>query len=240
MMSTSIVFASLLMSANFFSVSNSVEQTQPEPKNYVPAVAIFPWSYCENEKGTSEKGVSMSSEILKKLFEERGKMSVQPSEESRKFWLQQNSEGWTSIIEDPKNQPQIPDNKKLLEYGRAANVDFVCSGRIYWHVKSVWVGLGPKTKATATVDVRIIDVKKGEVVLDVKEFKSDGTKAEKWYETAGALFVAFGITLISGGPKTPQIEKATAVGIGAATDDFFTTTSGGNRKIDGSQFFLSQ
>lgn len=58
-------------------------------------------------------------------------------------------------------------------------VDYVCSGTLGWRVRSVWVGLGPKTKSTATVDLIIIDVKNGEIVHEVKSLNSDGSKAEK-------------------------------------------------------------
>jgi hypothetical protein len=73
------------------------------------------------------------------------------------------------------------------------------------------------------VNVYIIDVKKKEVALEVRDFKSDSTKAEKWYESAGALFVTWGITLFSGGPKTPHMQNAAIKGIGAATDPFFVS-----------------
>lgn len=99
-----------------------------------------------------------------------------------------------------------------------------------WRIRSVWVGLGPKTKADATVSTRIVDVAKEEVALDVLDFNSASTKAEKWYESAGALLIFWGITIFSGGPKTPHIQKAAVKAIGAATDPFFAKTG---RKIGG-------
>ena len=208
------------------------QDAQPSvPIRKSPTVAIYPWSYCENEKGTSPAGVKMAQDVLKKLFEEQGSMVIQPVAESSAAWKAVNDKAWESNFEDQKDQPGVPSAADLLKFGREAGVDYVCAGRVYWQVRSIWVGLGPKTKANATIDLRVIDVKKAELASDVPGFKSDSTKAEKWYETGGALFLTWGITLFSGGPKTPQIERSTAIGIGAATEDFFKSLNGQGTKI---------
>ncbi|MFQ3588126.1 MAG: hypothetical protein SNJ76_10765, partial [Fimbriimonadaceae bacterium] len=219
-----LICSFLLSSAPLHAGSSPFAQ-DAQPRS-VPKVALFPWSYCENESGTSSAGIQMAENVLRRLFEDQGQMAVQPLAESRAAWNAAGGQPWISVIEEPKDQPQIPNAALLLKFGRTAGVDYVAAGRIYWHVRSVWVGLGPKTKANATIDVTIIDVNKGEVAYEVRNFKSDSNKAEKWYETGGALFLTWGITLLSGGPKTPQIERATAIGLGGATDDFFRSLSG--------------
>jgi hypothetical protein len=126
-------------------------------------------------------------------------------------------------VEEPGQLPATFDPKKLLAFGKAVGADYVCAGTLAWRVRSVWVGLGPKTKANAVVNVMIIDVKKAEVALDVRGYDSDSTKAEKWYETAGSLLVSWGITLFSGGAKTPHMQKAAVKAIGASIDPWFAT-----------------
>lgn len=142
---------------------------------------------------------------------------------SRNTWLSLTSNPWVETFEEPGQQAPVPPPKVLLEFGKAVGADYVCAGRVSWHVRSVWVGLGPKTKARALVDCRVIDVAKGEVLLDALEFSSDSTRAEKWYESAAALLVTWGVTLFSGGPKTPHIEKSAVLGVGGATEPFFAT-----------------
>ncbi len=174
-----------------------------------------------------------AKDLLVKLWQEKANVSVLPDLEVRNAWQAVSSEPWAETVEEPSDMPQIPTAEKLLELGTAAKVDFVCAGRLKWHIKSVWVGLGPKTKAYATVDMRIIDVSKKEVVLDVKDFRSDTGKAEKWYETAGALLLTWGITLVSGGPKTPHVQKSALLAVGGSSETFFSTQAQSSKKIGG-------
>ncbi len=195
----------------------------------VPKVAIL-WTFAENERGTSEAGMRTANDLIRKLFEEKAGHEIVSDAVTRAAWRELGFAGWPSTVEDPGQLPLLPDAKQLLEFGKKAGVDFVCAGTLAWRVRSVWVALGPKTKADATVSVMIVDVGKAEVALEVKDLNSDSSKAEKWYETAGALLVAWGITLFSGGPKTPHIQKAGVKAIGAATDPYFSKTG---RKIGG-------
>jgi hypothetical protein len=196
----------------------------------VPKVAIYPWTFAENEKGTSEAGISTVQTLLKKLFEVRGGCEVISDVISKAAWKELNYGDIPLTVEDPGQVPLIPDAKKLLEFGKRVGADYVCAGTVSWRVRSVWVGLGPKTKADATVSVTIVNVAKSEVALEVKDANSNSTKAEKWYESAGAILIAWGITLFSGGPKTPHIQKAGVKGIGVATEPFFAAIG---RKIGG-------
>lgn len=202
-----------------------------QPIRPLPRVAVFPWSFSENERGTSEKGVATTQTVLHKLFEDRAGMVILPEAECRDAWASVTGQPWVVLHEEPASQPPVPSAAQLLKFGQSLKADYVCAGSVAWHVRSVWVGLGPKTKAYANVNVRIVDVKKEELALEAKDFRSDSGKAEKWYETAGALFLTWGITLFSGGPKTPQIERSGAIGVGAATEPFFATIAPGARKI---------
>lgn len=197
----------------------------------IKKVALYPWTFAENEKGTSEGGIATASDTLRKLFETRGGYEVVPAGRSAAVWKELGFPEAPLTVEELGQLPATFDDKQLLQFGKRMGVDYVCAGTLGWRVRSVWVGLGPKTKADATVNVRIIDVKAGTVALDVRDFSSASTKAEKWYESAGALLLTWGITLFSGGPKTGHIQKAAVRGIGGATDAFFS--SPGPKKIGG-------
>lgn len=193
----------------------------------VPKVAVL-WTFAENEKGTSEAGMRTANDLIRKLFEQKAGLEIVSEALSRAAWSETGLPEKPNTVEELGQLPILPDAKKLLEFGQKAGVDYVCVGNLGWRVRSVWVGLGPKTKANATVSAMIIDVNKKEVVLDAKDVSSDSTKAEKWYESAGALLVTWGITIFSGGPKTPHIQRAAIKGIGLATDPFFAASG---RKI---------
>lgn len=189
----------------------------------VPKVAIYPWSFAENERGTNPTAVDTALSTLQKLFEKRAQFEVISPARCAAAWRELGYEELPETVEDPGQLPATYDPKKLLAFGKKVGADYVCAGTLAWRVRSVWVGLGPKTKANAVVNVMIVDVKKAELALDVKGFDSDSTKAEKWYETAGALLVTWGITLFSGGPKTPHMQNAAIKAIGGATDPWFAT-----------------
>lgn len=198
----------------------------------VPRVAIYPWAFAENERGTNATAVATAEDALRKLFEKRASFEVVSEARCVAAWKDLDLDEVERTYEETGQLPRLVDPKDLLRFGERLNVDFVCSGTVAWHVRSVWVGLGPKTKAHANVNMYIVDVKKKEIALEVRDFKSDSTRAEKWYETAGALLVTWGITLFSGGPKTPHMQNAAVKGIGAATEPFFAARG---RKIGGGQ-----
>jgi len=188
-----------------------------------PKVAIYPWSFAENEKGTNQQGIETSQKLLHQLFTDRLEMQIIDETRCAKAWIETANKVWKDTYDDPKQQPALPSAKQLLTFGERAGADYVCAGRLTWKVKSIWVALGPKTKANAYLDCRIVNVKNKTVELDVKQFDSDSTRAEKWYETAGSILVTWGITVVSGGPKTPHIQRAAIKAIGGATEPFVTT-----------------
>lgn len=210
-------------------VEKGTDKETQKPDLKVTTVAIFPWTFAENERGTSDTALSTAQDVLRKLFEKRGGFEIVSEARCKAAWKEIGEKEVPLTVEELGQLPNLQDAKTLLKFGELLGVDYVCSGTLGWTVRSVWVGLGPKTKAHANINVVIIDVKKKEIALEQRDFKSDSTRAEKWYETAGALFVTWGITLFSGGPKTPHMQNAAVKGIGAATDPFFVTLS---KKID--------
>jgi hypothetical protein len=194
----------------------------------VPKVALYPWTFAENERGTNPTALNTAQDFLRKLFEQRAGYEVVSEARARAGWRELGYEEAPVTVEELGQLPRMPSAEKLLALGKKLGVDYVCAGTLGWRVKSVWVALGPKTKAEATVNVMIVDVNKAEVALEVKDFNSGSSKAEKWYETAGSLLISMGFTVFSGGPKTPHMQKAAIRGLGASMEPYFAT---GPRKI---------
>jgi len=126
---------------------------------------------------------------------------------------------WTRDMGERLGKKEIPENKKLLELGQRLGSDYVAAGTCSWQVRSVWVGLGPKTKAICTVELVIVDVK-GRRVAHHAVATADSTKKEEEWATAAALLVNPLFTVVSGGPKTPHMERSGVVATAKALEEW--------------------
>lgn len=200
----------------------SLRQTSGAPK-----VAIIPWGF----NGGTETAVETAQKALIKLFEKQGYEAL-PQAQVNSCW--KNDLGHDIPSTEASEQDPVvplPTPKEALEVGRKLGADFVCAGRLRWHTKSIWVGLGPKTKADATIDTFLVDVAKQEVILEAKEAKSGSIRKEKGLETAAAIFVSFGVTAFSGGPKTPHQQQSAVQAIAVAFDPWVKTLAPSRTKI---------
>ncbi|WP_025226814.1 hypothetical protein [Fimbriimonas ginsengisoli] len=190
-------------------------------------MAVLPWCL----KGGTESAVKTARETITTLFEKTKHEVLSPAAVQVAWETDLKLAPIPTELKDDEDFPAMPSAKDLLALGKKLHVDWVCAGRAKWHTKSVWVSLGPKTKADCTVDCMIIDVKKEEVALDAKNVKADSTRVEKGLETAGALLVSMGFTALSGGPKTPHQQRAARQAIGLAFEPWLKTTQAASKKI---------
>jgi RNase H-fold protein (predicted Holliday junction resolvase) len=189
----------VMMALSGLQVQASISAQQAE------TMAVLPWIF---EKGT-DTAVRTGKETLEKLLSGSG-LEVMPEGRVTSAWI--NQLGYT--VPD-KELPQPAD---LLKLGQALKVDFVMAGKASWHSRSIWVGLGPKTKSTCTVDVIIVDVRSQALVLNNRNIKMDSTAKEDTLKALGTLFVSSIFTVVSGGPKTPHEQRAVQLGIGKALE----------------------
>lgn len=192
-----------------------------------PKVAILPWCFRDG----TETAVKTGKETLSLIFE-KTKHEVLSPVVVKSAWEQDlGMPAFPESAAGHDTYPALPTAKELLALGKKLNADFVCAGRASWHTKSVWVGLGPKTKADCAVDMTIVDVKKEEIALDARDVKADSTKKDNGASVAAALVVSMGFTALSGGPKTPHQQRAVQQAIGKAMDPWLKTISASGRKI---------
>jgi TolB-like protein len=219
------VKATTILTASLFALTNT-SYAQSAEINAPKKIAVLPWTFF----GGTETAVSTAQQALSKIFSTQ-RLEVVPEAKVSLAWEQELGRvAPSSVVDSETDFLALPSAKALLELGRKLGVDYVCAGRGRWHTRSVWVGLGPKTKADFTVDTIVVDVKNAEVALEAKGIRSDSTKKEKAWETAGALFLSFGVTALSGGPKTPHQQKAALNAISLAFEPWLRTSS---RKISG-------
>jgi hypothetical protein len=198
-------------------------------QTHVERVAILPWCL----KDGTDTAVKTARDTYIGLFEKTKHEVLSPAAVQTAWEDDMRMPKFPMEAKDDDAYPALPSPKDLLALGKRLNVDWVCAGRAKWHTKSVWVSLGPKTKADCTVDMLLIDVRKEEVALDAKDVMADSTRTEKGLETAGALLVSMGFTALSGGPKTPHQQRAVQQAIGKAMEPWLKTAAAASRKIGG-------
>jgi hypothetical protein len=179
-------------------VSMSAENRTDSPET----AAILPWIYEKGTQGAETTAKEFLTTILTKSLYE-----VIPEARVSTAWIKDLGHNQN---EDNK---ELPAPKELLKLGESLGVDWVITGRAVWHTRSIWIGLGPKTKSDCTVDMLIVDVKKKELALDAHNIKMDSTAKEDALKAAGAIILTPIFTVVSGGPKTPHEQRAVQLAI---------------------------
>ncbi|MFA6082513.1 MAG: hypothetical protein WC773_03835 [Patescibacteria group bacterium] len=193
-----------------------------------PKVAVLPWVFTENGRATNSTKSSAVTTVEKMVVDLLAKVGLERVDDGKVTGV------WSRDLgKELPTGAAFPDDRDLLALGQKLDVDYVMVGNCAWRVRSVWVGFGPKTKAECEVSVRVIDVKAG--VVDYKTVaNSDSTKKEDPLAIAGTLLITPIFTFVSGGPKTPHMQRsggfATAKAVGGWATKFATT--GQKIKID--------
>ncbi len=211
--------------------SSEVRADSPE------TVAILPWIY---ENGTSGAQTAakefLETALTQSPFFREGSFQIIPEARVALTWT-------NDMGHDPSSEgTELPTPKQLLILGEKLGVDWVITGRASWHTRSVWIGLGPKTKSDCTVDMLIVDVRKKELSLDARKVKMGNAAKDPPLKAAtavllglvsanGRFFSALPLTLVSGGPKTPREQSAVQLALANAIGPWLALHPR-NKKID--------
>jgi hypothetical protein len=95
---------------------------------------------------------------------------------------------------------------------------------VAWHTRSIWVNAGPKTISTATVSVYVFDVASGKVVYKKTGVAGRSDERSQVLKLALDVLVSPLVTVVSGGPATPQEQRAVQIALGAAYHDWVKPT----------------
>src|SRR5688572_28029442 len=82
----------------------------------VPKVAIYPWTFAENERGTSAGGIQTAQTLLRKLFEEKAAFEIISDVISRAAWKDLQFPDMPTTVEEPGQVPLLPNAKQLLDF----------------------------------------------------------------------------------------------------------------------------
>lgn len=195
--------------------SSEIRSDTPE------TVAIVPWVYEHGTPGarTTAKE-SLQTALTQSLFFREDSFQIIPEESVTLVW--------TSMGHDPGSEgTELPAPIELLRLGEKLGVHWVIAGHASWRTRSVWIGLGPKTKSECTVDMVIVDVRKKELSLDARMVKADNAAKDPPLKAAttvllgllsrnARLLATLPLTALSGGPKTPREQSAVQLAIAKA------------------------
>jgi hypothetical protein len=209
----------------------------PEARADTPeTVAILPWIY---ENGTLGAQIAakefLKTTLTESLFFREDSFQIIPEARVTLTWTK-------DMGHDPGSERTgLPTPKELLKLGQKLGVDWVITGHAAWHTRSVWIGMGPKTKSDCTVDMVIVDVRKKELSLDARKVKMDSAPKDPPLKAAtavllgvvtkGRFFSTLPLTVISGGPKTPREQSAVQLAIAKAIQPWLALHPQ-NKKID--------
>lgn len=174
-------------------------------------IAVLPWAFQYGTKTSRETAENFLDKLLVKMG-----IDKVPEARVRVVWVQCNSGDEGGITDYTPKVGEMPTPAQMLRVGLALHTDWVMAESAAWHSRSIWVGLGPKTKSTCTVCFRIVDVKNRVVALDENNLAVDDTAKEDVLKALGTLFISDLFTVVSGGPKTPHEQRAVELAIAKA------------------------
>jgi len=171
-------------------------------------VAVLPWVY----RGGTETAIRTAQDTIDQFFDRAGYDRLSTNTVAS-GWGRRGVE-LVGPEQDPI--PRLPSDASLRRLGRELGVDLVCAGEVYWHTRPIWVALGPKTKSTCTVNMKLVDMDHRGVVLSERNITADDTAEESGLQTAAGILSAGLVTAVSGGPETPHQQRAAQIALSEA------------------------
>jgi hypothetical protein len=167
----------------------------------------FPWAFEQGTQTARQTALKSAEEVAQKA----GYATV-PTDVARSRWNRTHR--------SEPSYKSLPSRASIRSFGRALKADKVIYGNISWHTRSIWVNLGPKTVSTAHVNVYVLDVKTGKVDFSRADVEGRSDEESENYKIAAAVLVTPLVTAVSGGPATPQEERAVRVAFGITYHDW--------------------
>ena len=166
-------------------------------------VAVCPWKFTDGNV-TSR---TMVVDTISKILEHHG-YAVLPQTDVQG--------GFDSLSPAFRSHKGGPDVNELARYASAVHADRLVFGRASWNTRSIWVGTGPKTISTATINLYVYNAKKGTITYQKRGATGRSDERESEIKDLGDILLTPFITVISGGPATPREQRAAQIAIARA------------------------
>ena len=171
-------------------------------------VVIIPFAY----RGGTDSARETARETVDKFFEQAGYDRITINKDDIPWTANENLVGNEN---DPL--PRMPSERVMRHIGEVEHADLVVAGEVYWHTRSIWVSLGPKTKATAYVNLRMVALgDHAPTTLNVHDIAGSDTDEESAFATAASILTGGLVTIVSGGPETPHQQRAVQIALSRA------------------------
>ncbi len=166
-------------------------------------VAIGPWEF-DDGNVTSR---TMVVDTVRRIAEHQGLVSVSPDV------VQQATDSTGQGFGARRGRPDLA---RLAGFAAATHADVVIFGRASWHTRSIWVGTGPKTISTATINLFVYNAILGKVTYSKRNSEGRSDEKESTLKDVADVLLTPIITVMSGGPATPREQRAAQIAIGRA------------------------
>jgi hypothetical protein len=177
--------------------SSLARSTEPAKVACYPPVFVEGGSECKNETA-----INKAKETIHEILTKVGMQSIDES-----FVIAAATD-----LQVSHSNPDLPTPENMLKLGRKLRVQYVVAYRCQWHIKTI-IGIGLKTKADCTSSAIIVDVGKGEVVFHPEPLKVGSDKKISSGEIAAALLINPIAAFVSGGPKTPHMQRSAQISL---------------------------
>lgn len=206
---TKLLGACLAVGATAVPVAALFDEPAPLPvqtKSKGTAVA-YPWAFVKGTNTARTTALRTAEEVARKAG-----FATIPGDIAKSAWT---SKGYAA-----PTPGSLPTASRLRAYGQALKAQRVVYGSVSWHTRSIWVNLGPKTISTATVSVYVFDVNAGKVVYKRTNVQGRSDEKSNGLKVAGAILISPLVTAVSGGPATPQEQRAVQIALALAYKDW--------------------
>jgi hypothetical protein len=181
-------------------------------------VVIIPFVY----RGGTKSAVETGRDTVDRFFERAGYDRISINKEDIPWSADINLVGDGN---DPL--PNLPSESIMRHIGEVEHADLVVAGEIYWHTRSIWVSLGPKTKSTAYVNLKMVALGSHAArTLNVHDVQASDTDEESGFATAASILTGGLVTVVSGGPETPHQQRAAQIALSKAFEPWLEGAMG--------------
>jgi len=167
------------------------------------AVAICPWKF--NDGNITSR--TMVVDTLARILERHGYTVVAQDGAEHSYGSMNPSMGM---------RHGYPIEADLGRYAGTVQASRLVYGMVSWHTRSIWVGTGPKTISTATVDLFVYNTKLGKITYQKRGVEGRSDEKENGLKDVLDVLVTPLITVVSGGPATPREQRAVQIALGRA------------------------
>jgi len=196
----SLVFAATMFPSIALPQDPDAAIARTRPKG--TAVA-YPWAFKKGTKTARITAVKTVEELIR-----RANYASVPGTTA--------ASAWSAIRYKMPVVGSMPTRAALRAFGAKTRANQILYGSVTWRTRSIWVNLGPKTISTATVNAYVYDVRQNKVVFQNRNVSGRSDEKSNGYKVAAALLLTPIVTAVSGGPATPQEQRAVQIALGLA------------------------